>query len=214
MYIIEYMTPEPITVSPEMLLPEARAILNAFHFRHLPVVDGSKKILGIITDRDLRSAYPSTLLTDDKKQLVYEQVEKTTVAEVMTSPCISLHPGATLDDALLLIDRDRIGAMPVVDAQERVIGMFSVSDLTAAYKTLFGVTEKGSVLIALEDDGQQANSMSRILTLLEKHEIACTRIIRMPAEGTVSKIYLRINTFRLVAVHKLLQNAGFILLKP
>lgn len=213
MYIIEYMTPDPITIAPGLLLPEARKILNDFHFRHLPVVDPDNRILGIITDRDLRSAYPSTLSSADDKKLTFEQVEKTTVAEVMTSPCTSLLPGATLDDALLLFDRDRIGAMPVLDGDGAVIGMFSVSDLTAAYKKLFGVAEKGSVLIALEDDGQ-ANSMSRIVTLLEQHNIACTRLIRMPEEGVASRIYLRINTFRVAAVQKLLQNAGFTLIKP
>ena len=213
MYIIDYMTPDPITIAPGLLLPEARRILNDFHFRHLPVVDQDKKILGIITDRDLRSAYPSTLSSDNEKLLTFGQVEKTTVAEIMTSPCISLLPGTTLDDALLLFDRDKIGAMPVLDDDGRVIGMFSISDLTAAYKKLFGVEEKGSVLIALEDDGQ-ANSMSRIVTLLEEHDISCTRLIRMPQRGAVSRMYLRINTFRLVAVQKLLQSAGFTLLKP
>lgn len=212
MYITEYMTPDPIAISPGLTLPEARRILNDRHFRHLPVVDQGGRILGIITDRDLRSAYPSTLSSDSEKQLTFEQVEKATVGEIMTSPCISLPPGATLDDALLLFDRDKIGAMPVIDGDGVVIGMFSVSDLTTAYKNLFGVAEKGSVLIALEDDGQ-ANSMSRIVTLLEQHDIACTRLIRMP-RGGAARIYLRVNTFKLAAVHKLLQNAGFILIKP
>ena len=213
MYITEYMTPDPITIPPDLTLPEARKILNDFSFRHLPVVDQEKKVLGIITDRDLRSAYPSTLSPADEKRLTLEQVERTTVAQVMTSPCTCLLPGATLDDALLLFDRGRMGAMPVLAGDGAIIGMFSVGDLTAAYKKLFGVAEKGSVLISLEDDGQ-ANSMSRILTLLEQHDVTCTRLIRMPEQGGVSRIYLRLNTFRLVAVHKLLQNAGFTLLKP
>ena len=213
MYITEYMTPDPITIPPDLTLPEARKILNDFSFRHLPVVDQEKKVLGIITDRDLRSAYPSTLLPADEKRLIQEQVERTTVGQVMTSPCTCLLPGATLDDALLLFDRGRMGAMPVLAGDGAIIGMFSVGDLTAAYKKLFGVAEKGSVLISLEDDGQ-ANSMSRILTLLEQHDVTCTRLIRMPEQGGISRIYLRLNTFRLVAVHKLLQNDGFTLLKP
>ncbi|MCK5070201.1 MAG: CBS domain-containing protein, partial [Desulfocapsa sp.] len=82
MYILRHMTPDPITVSPAMLLPEARALLNDYHFRHLPVVDEEGGLVGILTDRDLRSAYPSSVITDSERRLVYESVEKTSVSEI------------------------------------------------------------------------------------------------------------------------------------
>ncbi|MCK5515339.1 MAG: CBS domain-containing protein, partial [Desulfobulbaceae bacterium] len=53
MYIYEHMTSDPITISSEILLPEARLLLNEYDFRHLPVVDEKRRLIGIITDRDL-----------------------------------------------------------------------------------------------------------------------------------------------------------------
>ncbi len=207
MYISRHMTTEPITVSPAMLLPEARALLNDYRFRHLPVVNGEGELVGMLTDRDLRSAYPSSVISDSERRMIYERVENTAVSEIMSTECISLSVDSTLDDALHLFDRDQLGALPVLD-EERVVGIFSIRDLTAAYKHLFGVGEKGAVLIGIIDD-RSATIMTRLVTLLEKEGIPFTRLLRAldPQEGDT--IYLRINTFKIAAVLDLLENEGF-----
>ncbi|HIQ36598.1 MAG TPA: CBS domain-containing protein [Desulfocapsa sulfexigens] len=207
MYIIRHMTPDPITVSPAMLLPEARALLNEYHFRHLPVVDEHGKLVGILTDRDLRSAYPSSVITDSERRLVYERVQETSVSEIMSTECVTLGVDSTLDDALFLFDRDQPGALPVLDG-ERVIGIFSNRDLNAAYKTLFGVGEKGAVLIGIQDDGSPT-IMTRLVTLLEKERIPFTRVLRIFDKEGGDTIYVRINTFKIAAVLELLKENGF-----
>ncbi len=207
MYILRHMTPDPITVSPDMLLPEARALLNEYHFRHLPVVDGQGRLLGILTDRDLRSAYPSSVLTDSERRLVYERVQETAVSEIMSTDCVTLGIDSTLDDALFLFDRDQPGALPVLDG-ERVVGIFSIRDLNAAYRTLFGVGEKGAVLIGIHDDGSD-NIMTRLVIFLEKERIPFTRVLRIHDKQAGDTIYIRINTFKIKAVLDLLEENGF-----
>lgn len=211
MYILRHMTPDPITVSPAMLLPEARALLNDYHFRHLPVVDEEGGLVGILTDRDLRSAYPSSVITDSERRLVYESVEKTSVSEIMSTECVTLNTDSTLDDALFLFDRDQPGALPVV-ADGKVVGIFSIRDLNAAYKTLFGVGEKGAVLIGLHDDGSPT-IMTRIVTLLEKEKIPFSRVLRIFDKQVGDTIYLRINTFKIAAVLELLEENEFVVKK-
>lgn len=206
MYISRHMTADPITVSSTMLLPEARALLNDYQFRHLPVVDENGFLVGMLTDRDLRSAYPSSVLSNSERRLVYEKVEKTTVAEIMSTDCVTLGPNSTLDDALLLFDRDQMGALPVLD-EERVVGVFSIRDLTTAYKNLFGVGEKGSILIGIIDDGSPA-IMTRIVMLLEEQQIPFTRLLRICGKSDGDTIYLRINTFKIAKVYALLEEAG------
>ncbi len=207
MYILRHMTPDPITVAPEMLLPEARALLNEYHFRHLPVVDLHGKLLGILTDRDLRSAYPSSVLTDSERRLVYERVQETAVSEIMSTDCVTLGIDSTLDDALFLFDRDKRGALPVLDG-ERVVGIFSIRDLNAAYRTLFGVGEKGAVLIGIVDDGSN-NIMTRLVIFLEEEKIPFTRVLRIYDKQAGDTIYIRINTFKIAAVLDLLEENGF-----
>ncbi len=207
MYISRHMTKNPITISPAMNLPEARALLNDYQFRHLPVVDEQGVLVGMLTDRDLRSAYPSSVLTDSESRLVYEKVEKTEVAEIMSTDCISLTPDSTLDDALYLFERDQLGALPVlVDGQ--VIGIFSIRDLTAAYKTSFGIGEKGAVLIGLVDDGSET-ILTRLVTLFEKERIPFTRLLRIKNKNEGDAIYIRVNTFKIAAVLEILEANGF-----
>lgn len=214
MYIFEYMTRNPMTISPDALLPEAKALMLEYKFRHLPVVDDEGLLVGIVTDRDLRSAYPSTVATGEQLAVSHEQVQRTKISEIMVTECVHISPNDTLDDTLLVFDKIRVGALPVIDKDRKVLGMFSIRDLTGAYKKLFGMSEKGSILVAIEDEGR-INCMSSIVLLLEEQGVPFTRLIRIPAiDDQGGRIYLRINTFKIAKVHKLLQEAGFTLIKP
>lgn len=211
MNITDYMTTDPITVLPTMSLPEARRTLRENHFRHLPVVDEDKKIIGIITDRDLRSAYPSSVVSRKDTIIAYEQVEQKTVADIMTTSCSTLGIDARLDDALLIFDRDQVGGIPVVTEEGQVLGIFSLLDLTAAYKKLFGVSLKDSLLIRIEDDGRQ-NIMSELASLFEKMNIELTQLFRLSEKNDVNKIYIRIISREPLEVYTMLKNRGFKLL--
>lgn len=207
------MTSNPITISADLFLPQARRMLNEYQIRHLPVVDRDRRLVGIVTDRDLRSAYPSSVISKGEKVLSFEQVEKTTVADIMTTSCSTLHPDATIDDALIVFDRDKVGGIPVVSEDDVVLGIFSLLDLTAAYRKLFGVSEEGSVLIGVEDDGRD-NILSELVTLLDNKNIPLTRLIRLADKQDATKLYLRINSPRPLEVVKLLKSKGFVMLEP
>lgn len=211
MYITEYMTSDPITVAPDLLLPEARRLLNEYQIRHLPVIDSMQRLVGIVSDRDLRSAYPSSVKSRSEKILAFEHVEKTTVADIMTTTCSTLSPEASLDDALVIFDSDKVGGIPIVSEAGVVLGIFSLLDLTAAYHKLFGVAEEGSILIGIEDDGRE-NIMSELVILLEKNDIPLTRIIRLRKTLDAGKIFMRVNTLKPLVVYKLLKSNGFVLM--
>ncbi len=213
MYIYEHMTPDPITISSEILLPEARLLLNEYDFRHLPVVDEKRRLIGIITDRDLRSAYPSSVTVESERMLIYRKVEKTKVADIMTTSCSTLRLEATLDDALLIFDRDKVGGIPVVTDRDVVVGMFSMRDLMTAYRKLFGVDDKGSLLVGIEDDGRET-IMSEIVVMFEENSISLTRLIRLKQGREGAQIYMRINTRNPGLVRKLLVRSGFNIFVP
>ena len=214
MFIADYMTADPLTITADTLIVEARRLLDDNHFRHLPVVDENKRLIGVVTDRDLRSAYPSTILDDDARERAFAELETTTVNQIMSTNCSCVSIEASLDDALLVFDRDKVGALPVVTEDDVVIGIFSMRDLTAAYKKLFGAAEKGSSLIAVLDEGKTNNSLSRIATLLEENDIHCTRLIKIGNKTGFDRIYMRVSSFKVGNVHKYLQDSGFTLLKP
>lgn len=216
MYIARHMTPAPLTVEPDILISEAREILRSNRFRHLPVVDKDWRLVGMVTDRDIRSAYPSSVLSGEALRHELEQVSKTPVSEIMSTDLISLLPHSTIDDGLLLLEKKRVGAIPVLDEKGIVVGIFSMRDLIRAYRIIFGLAERGSSLVTIKDDGRP-NVLARIVKVLEQKEIPFTRLSRSKMNEDKKSpgiVYIRVETYNISAVHSILVNAGFELVDP
>ena len=211
MYITQHMTKKPCTVTAETKISEASKLLKDHNFRHLPVVDATGHLLGMVTDRDIRSAWPSTIGT--KAELISKRamVAEMPINEIMSIDVVFLTTFSTLDDALLLLGRKNVGALPVLDDSQKVIGVFSTRDLIQAYKELFGLGEKGSALVVVEDD-DKPRPLTRIVHVMEEHDIHFSRIIKKEGKGVAGHgglIYIRVNTFNINAMHSALEEAGF-----
>ncbi|NOQ45600.1 MAG: CBS domain-containing protein [Desulfobulbaceae bacterium] len=214
MFVQNYMTPSPVTIQPDLLVTEALELLTKYTFRHLPVVDAEKQLLGMLTDRDLRSACPSSILNSEERQQVLDRVKGKLVSAIMSKDFISLRVVSTLDDALMLFETRSIGALPVVDDQKRVVGILSLNDMMAAYRNLFGLGEKGSFLLAIKDTGDP-KALSSLVGVMEKNNIVFTRFIRTDgSDHEPAMIYLRINTYNMRSVHRAVEDAGFTVLIP
>ncbi len=214
MFIHYYMTSPPRTITPDQTVAEAIDILQQNNFRHLPVVNEEGVLKGILTDRDLRSARPSSVARSKERHTVEERVKNTPISVVMSKDCLSISQLATLDDALLLFQSRKIGALPVVDEEEKVIGVFSIGDLLKAYRGLFGLGEKGSVLISIEDN-EDPQALSKLVDIMEAKQIQFTRLVRTHAtSNSKAMIFLRINTYNVRSVYKALEAAGFTIHVP
>ena len=216
MYIMNHMSKNPVTIRPDTSISEAREIVSSNNFRHLPVTDEQGKMVGMVTDRDLRSAYPSTVLSEEEKQASIVKISEKPVSAIMSTKFVSLTPISTLDDALFLLDREKVGAIPVLEESGKIVGIFSIRDLIKANKELYGVGEKGSSLVVVEDDGQP-HPLTRITQTLEEHGIDFTRLVKpqqTDANNSTGFIYIRVNTFNLHAVHNALEESGFTLVTP
>ncbi len=218
MYIKKYMTVNPCAAGPETSIARASELLVETNCRHLPIVDNGSRLLGMVTDRDLRSACPSILTAAQALTPEQLKVADQPVSRIMSRDIVTLTPLSTLDDALLLLDRKKVGALPVLSDSGRLAGIFSTRDLLQAYRQLFGLGEKGSALISVRDDGWP-RPLSRLVRALEEHDIHFSRISRRRDEqggtavesGGAAVIYLRVNTFNLHAVRQALESAGFTL---
>ena len=209
MYLVQHMSSPPVTVQADAPIPAVQDILRSRHFRHMPVVDETGHLLGIVTDRDLRSAYPSSFLSDADRKAALDRLAETPVSAIMTCDSVSVPFTGTLDDALFLLDRHRVGALPVVNDKGIVVGMFSIRDLMRAYKKLFGLGERGSALIEIEDDGQP-KLLTRIVQALEERKIPFTRLVRTTADETGTKrgvVYVRVHTYNIHGVREALRAA-------
>jgi len=112
MQVQEWMNRDVVTVTPEESFRTAMHLIRQKGIRHLPVVEG-KRLVGIVTDRDLRQAAPSGATSLSIHELHYI-LEKVTVREIMTKQVVTIRPDQTVEDAALLLLGHRIGGLPVV----------------------------------------------------------------------------------------------------
>jgi CBS domain-containing protein len=130
-----WMTSPVKTVKPLDPVTRARELLEENRINQLAVVE-DRRLVGIVTDRDLRDAFPSILdvLRQDmrKGRKSFSSAEQVSVEMVMTANPLTLHPDARLAEAVRLLRRERIGAVPIVE-NHRLVGILTRSDLLEAH---------------------------------------------------------------------------------
>ncbi|EYB69402.1 hypothetical protein DEIPH_ctg008orf0135 [Deinococcus phoenicis] len=131
MNVAALMTPSAVTVTPDHSLPDAARLMRVRGIRRLPVLDGSR-LVGIVTDRDLREAMPGHLTTLSMWEAT-TQLAGVSVREVMRRSVVTTTPDADARDAAYTLLHRRIGGMPVVDDAGAVVGMLTVTDLLRDY---------------------------------------------------------------------------------
>ena len=125
MQVGDYMTHGPFTVSEHTSIKEAVRMLLPHHIRHLPVTNGSR-LVGIVTDRDIRRASPGLLSGIGREG--YEQVLLATpVSRIMTREPVTVSPETPLVDAVRLMVERKFGCLPVVNA-DHLVGIFTEID--------------------------------------------------------------------------------------
>jgi CBS domain-containing protein len=136
------MTRGPVTVQADASLGDAARILRQGGFRHLPVLDHARRLVGMLSERDVR-----TSLGVDVEQFAKATLDARTrqVFEAMTPDPISVRAGTPLADALEILTIERVGALPVLDDMERVAGILSYIDLLAWLRDNFGRRVRTSV---------------------------------------------------------------------
>src|SRR5512132_887978 len=129
MSVANWMTKSVLTIKPQDTLKQARELMTKHRVNQLPVVVDDK-IVGIVTDRDVRDAYPSSMRLLRGKD-IDEFADSHTVEEVMTFNVVTLGPGASLREAAQHVRKQRFGALPIV-AHGKLVGVITRSDLLDA----------------------------------------------------------------------------------
>jgi acetoin utilization protein AcuB len=129
MDIAKWMTKSLITIKPKDTLRHARERLAKYRINQMPVVVGDK-LVGIVTDRDVRDAYPSSLRLFHGKD-IDEFGDSHTVEEIMTYNVVTVTPQTSLRETAQRLRQQRFGALPVVD-NGKLVGIITRSDVLDA----------------------------------------------------------------------------------
>lgn len=120
-------------------VPEAQRLMQEHRIRRLPVIDDGK-LVGIITQGDVRGALPSEATTLNRTEQAY-LMNQVKVDRIMHTNVLTIHPTASLAAAARLMVQHKIGGLPVVDDNGAVIGVVTESDIFSTFVKIFDTLE-------------------------------------------------------------------------
>jgi acetoin utilization protein AcuB len=139
MYIDRIMHTDLITVSPQTTLVEARDLIEKKQIDHLLVVDDKKKLVGIVSDRDLKQNWASPATSLSTHELNY-LLQKVLVSMIMIKTVVTVPTSTTIERAALVMQQHRISALPVMEEGE-LVGIITSSDVMAVLLQAIGISE-------------------------------------------------------------------------
>jgi len=135
MYVKDQMTTPVFTLTPDTPFLDALKLMRERKIRRIPIVNEQGKLLGIVSERDLLHAEPSPATSLSVWEMNY-LLWKLRLGDVMTKTVITVTPLTKLQDAASLMIKHKIGGLPVVDAEEKVIGVITETDIFKAFVAL------------------------------------------------------------------------------
>jgi acetoin utilization protein AcuB len=162
------MTRELVTVVSETTAAEALALCRMNRIRHLPVLEG-RRLVGVISDRDLRVATPA--LGDLARA---EALDRIRVADEMARDVATAGPEDPIEDAAMAMYERKIGCLPVVDGED-LVGILTTSDVMRALVRLVGAHKPGSRLeVALPS---RSGSMAEVTQIVRDEGVDIVSIL-------------------------------------
>ena len=200
------MVREVITVSPGTTAAEALKLCRERRIRHLPVMEGGRMV-GLISDRDLRAATPA--LGDPNRAAA---LQKILVGDEMSREIATADPDDPVEQAAMTMHEKRIGALPVVEADE-LVGIITTSDVMAALVRLVGAHVPGSRLeVAFPD---RPGALAEVAGVVRDQGVNIVSVLSSPdREGSGSVAVIRLATINPSGVVRGLEEAGFPVLWP
>jgi acetoin utilization protein AcuB len=173
MLIKEWMTKDVLTVDENTSLMRTTRLMKENSIRRLPVVSHGK-LIGIITDRDVKDASPSKTTTLDIHELYYVLSEMK-VKDVMTPNPLTLFGEDSLEKAAMVMLHSKISGMPVVDESGYLIGLLSETDVLRGFIHSTGITD-GAILFIF-DLPDSPGSVTKVVKELREHRCRVISIL-------------------------------------
>ena len=173
MLIKDWMATAILTVDANTSVMRATRTMKENNIRRLPVISHGK-LIGVITDRDLKEASPSSTSDIDIHEMYY-LLSEMKVKDVMTNKCISLKQDDTLEKAALVMLKERISGIMILDDNEDLVGLLSETDILRGFIAATGIQD-GSYQYVLEMP-DAPGSTTKVIDLVRKSDARVLSIL-------------------------------------
>ena len=213
MFVSRSMVSQVITIDKEASIFDAQEKMAANGIRHLPVVDADNRLIGIVTDRDIRSAMPYRLIKQKGTIDEREKLAQMKVDDIMTRNPKTIGPMYTIQDALLMIQNEKVGAFPVVDDSGKLKGILSVRDLLRAFINVLGIGQPGT-LVGIEVE-EKVGQLKKIVDAITEENVSFGSVLVARTWETGKRaVFPYLLTNNVSKVKKKLSGMGYKLIDP
>jgi acetoin utilization protein AcuB len=162
MLVRERMSHSPVTIGADTPITEALKVMRQNSVRRLPVLDPEGRLLGIVSEKDLLYASPSSASSLSIYEMHY-MLSQLKVTEVMSSDVITISPDIPLEEAARIMADNKIGGLPVVQG-DRLVGIITETDIFKVFLEMLGARDTG-LRITLEIP-ERKGEIARITTAI------------------------------------------------
>ena len=174
MYVKDNMVPSPIVIGPNQSVSEAIDLMSENNLHRLPVVDGVGKLVGLVTEGLIASNTPNNTSTLSVFELNY-LLNKLTIGEIMIKDVVTIGKEALLEEAAMLMRKNDIGCLPVVDEEGTLEGIITHNDIFTAFIDLLGYNHNGMrYVISIKED--RPGVIQDIAKVIAENDISISNI--------------------------------------
>lgn len=206
MLVGKIMTKNTLVLSRSDSVHKAFLLLKDNKIRHLPVVE-RKKVVGIVTDRDIRHFIVPRKDPRTKGKFNY-QLRELTVEEVMTPDPITVTPDTNIERVARLMLEHKIGGIPVVDEKQRLVGIVTEEDALRVFVELMGILVSDKRIDITMDTRPRA--FERVCQIMQNHGASVVSVGLSPEKKKGKRTYyFRLSVRELEPVIAALNQEGF-----
>ncbi|MBC17638.1 CBS domain containing membrane protein [Pseudodesulfovibrio profundus] len=191
MLIKNWMTKDVLTLSQDRSMMKASKLMKDKAVSCMPIVDDDDRLVGILSDRDIKDASPSKATTLDMHELYY-LLSDIKIKDIMTKKVVTIRPDETVEKAAVLMLEGHFGSLPVVDDDRKVVGIITDTDVFKVLVEISGIYE-GGTQVCLQVSNEPG-SLSPVLDYLKDNGARIMSIMTRSTPDTedMKDVYIRL----------------------
>ncbi len=193
MLVNDWMSAPAITVDIQDSMHRAVELMTERAIGILPVLDNGK-LVGVVTDRDLKKAAPSSVALFETRQIVYH-LARVKIEGIMTRNPVTVGPDHTIEETAQILRENNISGCPVLDREEEVAGVITKNDIFRALISLSGLPKRGLQFGFMVED--RPGSIKEITDTIRRYHARLVSIMTSFDKAPSGYRYLYVRTFNI-----------------
>ncbi|MBW1719912.1 MAG: CBS domain-containing protein [Deltaproteobacteria bacterium] len=190
MLVKQWMATKPIVIDENISIMKACQLMKEHSIRRIPVVK-QDRIVGIVSDRDIKDAAPSKTASMDEHKLYY-LLSETKIKDIMTPYPLTLRENDSVEKAAVIMLENRISGLPVVNNKDQVVGMITQTDIFKVMVSITGIYHSPIQLACDIED--YPGSINNLVNIIRSHEARLASVLTCQEHVSSGRreVYVRI----------------------